>query len=140
MNPADDITVERLEDQITWYDKRSRYCQRMFKTLWVVEIAAGAVIAGSAAIAIPPVATSALGMAIVLLEGVQQLNQYQHNWITYRSTCESLKHEKFLFGACAGPYAAAADAKILLAERIEGLVSQEHAKWVSGQAEGKKSK
>ena len=75
------------------------------------------------------------GALIVVLEGLQQLQQYQQNWTTYRSTCERLKHEKFLFLARAGPYAAAPDPEPLLAERVEGLVSQEHAAWVSHREE-----
>jgi hypothetical protein len=27
------------------------------------------------------------------LEGIQQLHQYQQNWVTYWSTSESLSHE-----------------------------------------------
>jgi uncharacterized protein YdeI (BOF family) len=45
--------------------------------------------------------------------------QYHPNWITYRSTCEALKHEKYLYLAKAGPYAAVIDAHVFLAERIE---------------------
>jgi hypothetical protein len=71
------------------------------------------------------------GALIVVLEGLQQLQQYQQNWTSFRSTCERLKHEKFLFAARAGPYAAAPRPGALLAERVEGLVSQEHAAWVS---------
>lgn len=76
------------------------------------------------------------GALIVVLEGFQQLQQYQQNWTTYRSTCERLKHEKYLFAARAGPYAAVARPDALLAERVEGLVSQEHAAWVSHRNEG----
>ena len=67
-------------------------------------------------------------------EGLQQLQQYQQNWITYRATCERLKHEKFLFAARAGPYASS-EPEALLAERVESLVSQEHAAWVSQREE-----
>jgi hypothetical protein len=66
------------------------------------------------------------------------LNQFQASWIAYRSTCEALKHEKFLYLAQAGPYESNEKAIALLAERIEGLVSQEHAKWVSAQREAEK--
>jgi len=76
---------------------------------------------------------------IVVLEGLQQLNQYQANWISYRSTCEALKREKFLYLAKAGPYATANDPHALLAERIESLTSQEHAKWASTQEQSVKS-
>jgi len=74
---------------------------------------------------------AALGAAIILVEGFLQLNQDQQNWISYRCTCEALKHEKYLFLGRAGPYAGAVDGRALLADRIEGLISQEHAKWVS---------
>jgi hypothetical protein len=45
----------------------------------------------------------------------------------YRSTAESLKHEKFLYLAAAGPYAYASSPKQLHAERIEGLVTRDHS-------------
>ena len=70
---------------------------------------------------------------ITILEGMLHLNQYQQNWIAYRSTCEGLKHEKFTYLAKAAPYQDAPDPHALLAERIESLVSQEHAKWASVQ-------
>ncbi len=77
--------------------------------------------------------TAGLGVLITVLEGILHLNQYQQNWITYRSTCESLKHEKYTFLGKASPYANVPDPHALLAERIESLVSQEHAKWASVQ-------
>jgi hypothetical protein len=77
--------------------------------------------------------TAVLGLVILVVEGLQQLNQYQTNWISYRSTCEALRHEKYLFLAGAGPYAKVEQALPLLADRIEGLISQEHAKWLSAQ-------
>ena len=67
------------------------------------------------------------------MEGFQQLNQYQQNWTTYRSTCEALKHEKFLYLSKAGSYATAANPKVMLAERVESLVSQEQSKWMQTQ-------
>jgi len=59
-----------------------------------------------------------------------RVNAYEQNWINYRSTCEALKHEKFLFLAKAGPYKDATTAVTQLAERVESLVSVEHAKWL----------
>ena len=67
---------------------------------------------------------------IVVLESIQHLYQYQQNWITYRSTTEALRHERYLYLAKAGPYAEG-DQHRQLAERIEGLISQEHAKWTA---------
>ena len=76
--------------------------------------------------------TGGLAAVIVVLEGVQHLYQFQQNWITYRSTAEGLKHEHYLYLAKAGPYAEG-DPHRQLAERLEGLTSQEHAKWTASQ-------
>jgi hypothetical protein len=123
---------ERLEDQIGWYDDKSAHHERWFKRIKIVQLVAAAlipVVAGRA----PAWLTGGLGAVIVVLEGVQQLFQFQQNWIIYRSTCEALKHEKFLYLAEAGPYGTATRPHALLAERVEELVSQEHAKWAAEQ-------
>ncbi len=131
----DSLAWARLEDQIAWYSSKSQLNQRWFKLLKLCQIVAAAVIPVAAAESAPAWLISGLGALILVLEGVQQLQQYQQNWTTYRSTAERLKHEKFLFLAGAGPYAAAANQEALLAERVEGLVSQEHAAWASHQEE-----
>ncbi len=124
-------TVERLEDQITWYDRKSVVNQRWFKVLKATEIIAAAMIPFAAGFPAPAVLTGGLGVIVVVLEGVHGLNQYQQNWSAYRSTCEALKHEKYLWLAKAGPYANAQSPDVTLAERVESLISREHAKWVS---------
>lgn len=126
-----DPTLERLEDQIGWYDRKSRQSQRRFKWLKAFEMAAAAAIPVLAAFDTPGYVPAILGSLVVVTEGLLQLNQYQQNWITYRSTCEALKHEKYLFLARADVYSGATQPLRLLAERIEGLISQEHARWVS---------
>jgi Protein of unknown function (DUF4231) len=125
----------RLEDQISWYSTKSQHNQRWFKLLKLCQIVAAAAIPVAAAESAPAWLISGAGALILVLEGLQQLQQYQQNWTTYRSTAERLKHEKFLFLARAGPYAAAGKPEALLAERVEGLVSQEHAAWASDQEE-----
>jgi hypothetical protein len=135
-----DPTLERLEDQINWYDRKSNYSQRAYKWLKVIEIVAAALVPLSAGLHLPAAVTGSLGVLIAVLEGLLQLNQYHHNWIAYRSTCETLKHEKYLYLANAGPYSTTTTAHALLAERIESLVSQEHAKWAAGQEEVAKQK
>jgi hypothetical protein len=129
--PVGSAAWKRLEDQIDWYDAKSGLNQRWFKRLKVAQIVTAAAIPVAAAAAAPVWLLGGGGALIVVLEGLQQLQQYQQNWSTYRSTCERLKHEKFLYAARAGPYESAPRPDALLAERVEGLVSQEHAAWVS---------
>ena len=128
-------TCEQLEDQIGWYDRKSQSAERWHKVLKLIQMTATALIPLVAIFGAPePERISAvLALVALILEGAQQLNQYQQNWIGYRSTCEALKHEKHLYLAGAGPYVGANDALVLLADRVEGLISQEHAKWVSVQ-------
>jgi len=137
-----DPVMERLEDQIAWYDRKSLINQRYFKRIKAVEICSAALIPFLAALNFPHAlgVTGGLGVVITVLEGMLQLNQYQQNWITYRSTCESLKHEKYVYLGKASPYSNATDPHALLAERIESLVSQEHAKWASVQQQETKPK
>lgn len=136
----DDVThptLERLDSQIDWYDRKSQSAQRWFKRLKMIQIFCAGVVPLVTIFGVRDDlvgrVTAVLGLAILIVEGLQQLNQYQSNWITYRSTCESLRHEKYLYLGKAGPYAGIADPIPVLADRIEGLISQEHAKWVSVQ-------
>lgn len=130
-----DPIIARLEDQISWYDRKSVYNQKAYRRIKTVEIVSAALIpfAGTTHWQGIVWVTGGLGVLITMLEGLLNLNQYQQNWIAYRSTCESLKHEKFTYLAKAAPYAGVTDAHALLAERVESLVSQEHAKWAATQ-------
>ena len=135
-NPSEsDSIIARLEDQIGWYDRKSMSNQQIYKRIKVIEITSAGMIPFLAALQLREAMwiTGALGVIVTVLEGLLHLNQYQQNWITYRSTCEALKHEKYLYLGQAGPYATGANPHALLAERIESLVSQEHAKWASVQ-------
>lgn len=130
--------ITRLEEQISWYDKNSLDSQRYFKIYKIIEIIAAALIPFAAGFSAPAFLTGGLGVSVVVIEGIQQLNQFHHNWIIYRSTCEALKHEKYLYFGNAGPYCKAEDKTSLLADRVESLVSQEHAKWIFSRTEASK--
>jgi len=136
-----DPIVDRLEDQIAWYDSKAGKYQKSYKRIKVVEIVAAALIPFLSALHLSGVnshlpitigtVTALLGVLITVLEGILQLYQYQQAWVTYRATCEALRHEKYTYIAHAGVYAAAADARALLAERVETIGSQENTKWAS---------
>jgi hypothetical protein len=126
-------TQDRLEDQINWYDRKSGSNQRWFKGLKVAQIIVGGLIAFCATFrhGLLNYLPGLLGVVVVVLEGLQGLYQFQHNWINYRGTSEQLKREKYLWLAKAGPYASADHPDVLLAERIEDLISREQTSWVA---------
>lgn len=130
---ADPPTWERLEQQIGWYGRNARRNKRWYMRIKVLQIVAAAIIPVIAAVGMSTWVAGGLGALVVVLESMQQLFQFHSNWTHYRSTAEALKHEKFLYLAHAGAYARAAQPLALLAERVEGRVSQEHAAWASEQ-------
>jgi hypothetical protein len=127
---------QRLEEQIKWYSHGARRNKRWYMRIKVVQIVAAAAIPVLSATSLPTWVAGGLGASIVVLESIQQLFQFHSNWTHYRSTAEALKHEKYLYLAHAGSYATAATPEALLAERIEGRVSQEHSAWASEQQQG----
>jgi Protein of unknown function (DUF4231) len=132
--PAD-VTLKRLDEQIGWYGSRSRWNQFCYRSLKVIVIVAAATIPVLSSFepdVVPRWVLGALGALVAVIEGVQQVFQFHANWISYRATAEGLKREKFLYLAKADPYAAP-ERDVLLAERIEALMTQENAKWVSSQ-------
>lgn len=133
-HPEPDSGYIRLESQIAWYDSKSGSSQRNYKWAKVFVITASAAIAITSLLDYP-VATAILGAAIAIAEGMQHLNQWHHNWITYRSTCEALRHEKYTYIERADPYDDLDDvaARKLLVERVESLISTEHSKWIASQ-------
>ena len=123
----------RLAEELRWYDARARENQRWYRAIKVVQLVAAALVPVMAGVGVSAWITGGLGSAIVVLEGVQQLYQFQEHWIAYRTTWEGLRREQHLYEARGGNYATAASPPILLAERVEALVAQEHARWVSVQ-------
>lgn len=129
-----DAAHERLDDQIAWYDRKASFNRTAFKIFKLWTILAAAAVPLLAAFGVTDVRILAtLSATIAVAETVQQLNQYQANWISYRSTCEALRHEKYLYLSSAGPYAGVDNRTRLLAERVEALAAQENSKWITGQ-------
>jgi hypothetical protein len=127
----DGPTWTRLTGQIDWYDRNAKKNQQWFKIIKLVQILLSALVPVVAVADGSRVILGALGAGVVVLEAVQQLYQFHRNWISYRSTCEGLKREQHLFLVGGGEYADAADRTVLLAERLEQLISRETGDWAS---------
>jgi hypothetical protein len=68
----------RLEQQINWYDSKSGSAQRWYKRVKFFEFVATGTVP-IAALTLPGWSTALIGGLAVILEGMQQLNQWQHN-------------------------------------------------------------
>ncbi|MGH1447530.1 MAG: DUF4231 domain-containing protein [Cognatishimia sp.] len=140
-----DSGYERLEAQISWYDEKSGAAQKAYKLTKYFTIGASALIPVIAVSAFPysEFTVAILGALIAIFEGANHVNQWQHHWITYRSTCEALRHEKYAFIEAVEPYDISdeIERRKHLVGRVESLISTEHSKWIAVQDEaGKKVK
>ena len=132
---AEEYIRDRVEDQITWYDTKSLKNQRLFKRLRLAEIAAAATIpllSGFVDLERPaiPIAIGILGAIVAVIAGALGLYQFEQHWVEYRTTCESLKKERFLFLTGSEPFdQQPRDNYQLLVQRVEALVSKENTNW-----------
>lgn len=126
----------RVNDQINWMDGKSSWNQKVYKRLKIAEIVAAALVPMLAGYqtqttdsrSVLGIVIGALGVIIVILSSIRQLNKYQENWITYRTTAESIKREKFLFETGAIPYNNEMAFQQFVIN-VESLLSKENESW-----------
>lgn len=100
-----EYTEKRLDPQIRWYDKKAQSNKHCYKGLRILEIIIAAFI--------PFLIGYMTGPALLKFT---------------IGTCESLTHEKYLFETKTEPYNTE-DPFLLLAQRVETLISKENTNW-----------
>ncbi|MHC4437288.1 MAG: DUF4231 domain-containing protein [Planctomycetota bacterium] len=133
---------ERLEDQIGWYDKKSQWNQKIFKRLRTAEIIAAATIpllSGYITLSDSKIRliVGFLGVTVAIIAGIVPLCKFHEHWVEYRTTCETLKHHKYLFLTKSSPYNGNR-AFNLLVENVESFISKENSNWQNLQKESER--
>jgi hypothetical protein len=125
--------AERLENEIVWYEKKSRKNKRYYYFLRVIELVSAALIpllinylSGETALLKSTI--EVLSIIIVISTGMLSLFQFHELWTEYRTNAESLKHEKYLYLSASRPYDKGDKFKLLV-ERVERLISIENSRW-----------
>jgi hypothetical protein len=124
----------RLNDQIDWYDRKSSQNQKCFKRLQVATILASAAIPflsgyiGGPSTFCLKICVGLLGLVVAAITAMLGVYKFHENWLEYRTTCETLKHEKYLFLTRSTPYAEDGNLNLLV-ERVEGIISKENTAW-----------
>lgn len=126
---------KRVDDQISWYGKKSAVIKKRHYTLRVIVILISVILpflTGIMSDKTPyiKIAIATGSLIIAFFEGISSLYKYQEQWLTYRNTAESLKREKILFLTKSGPYEKS-QALSLLVNRCEGIMSEENQTWQS---------
>ena len=136
----DEYVQTRVDGQIDWYNRKSEANQQWFRVLRIVEIVAAAsipLLAGYADTLAPiKLVVGSLGLLVAVIAGVLGLYQFQELWTGYRTTCEALKQEKYLFITKTEPYDEL-EPFPLFVQRIENLISKEHSNWIQQMRAGK---
>jgi hypothetical protein len=138
---------ERLDEQISWYGKKSAYNKLRFRICQLIIIVASAVIP-IINLGIPLTQgnpyhalgiTAILGAIITIVTALSQLDTYFETWVLYRTTAEALKRERFLYLNSAADYSGLpGEAKNkLLVERVEAMLSSENSKFLSLQQQAR---
>jgi len=131
-----DPVLARLRSQLAWYSQSAQKSKRWFTVFKVTSIIAAAAIPVLAGFGVDwlgsylTLALGLLGAVIVIIEGLLRLFQWEQHWLNYRTTKLALDREHALYLAAAGPYAESKDARRLLAETVEDLLSRENQSWV----------
>lgn len=128
----EDYLKNRLDDQIAWYSKKSSGNQKMYKRLQMIIIITSVSIpflsGYTGQYAFLNIIIGLIGVTIASITAILSLNKYQENWLEYRTTAESLKHQKYLYLTGTNPYHEE-KAFTLLVQEVEVLISKENSNW-----------
>ena len=131
----EDYLEKRVQDQIGWYSRKSSSNKRWFyrlkfaETLLAVLIPflTGYITDGCSGLKIT---VGIIGVLVAALTGFVTLFKLQENWVKYRTMCESLTQERYLYLAHAGVYKEASRFNLFV-ERIESMLTKENSQWTS---------
>lgn len=131
INP-EDYLKNRLDDQIAWYSKKSSRNQKMYKRLQMIIIITSVSIpflsGYTGQYSFLNIIIGLIGVTIASITAILSLNKYQENWLEYRTTAESLKHQKYLYLTGTNPYHEE-KAFTILVQEVEVLISKENSNW-----------
>lgn len=125
---------KRVNDQIIWYDEKSKNAQKYYKAYQIVEIILATLIpllAGySQSYKQITFIIGLLGTVIAIIESITKLYKFHENWIQYRTTCEMLRYQKYLYLTRSAPYNSKDETvDNVFVRTIENIISAENNQW-----------
>jgi hypothetical protein len=110
------------------YSHAARANRLAYQSSKVLAIVAAAAVTICAALSAPAWLTATLGGLLVVLEGLQQMFQWQTNWITYRRSAEQMRQHGFAFASGMPPYDGV-DRRQQLATLMQTVALTENTTW-----------
>lgn len=128
---SEQYMLERVDDQLSWYSKKSASNKTWHHRLQLVTLIAAAlvpVVSLSSSELSVRILVALLGSIATVAAGIVGLYQFKDLWVDYRSTAEQLKYEKYLFLTGAAPYRDSTSFSLFV-NRVEGIIAQENRGW-----------
>ncbi len=134
----DAYLMDRYEDQIKWYDGKAQKYKRLYNIFQAPILILAAitpvlvVVESNDRVKVITVVVSAL---VAIGTSMLKTFNFQETWISYRTTCETLKKEKHYYDWKIGEYGQSSNREKAFVERVESL-PRENTMWLS--ARGRK--
>lgn len=134
MDPGQYI-LERVDDQLTYYEKAANKAKSKhvtFQTSILVLALLVPVIANlKMDTGVLNYSVTITSLLLAMLTGIANFRKFGDLWLSYRTTEESIKREKFLFLTSSGKYAGNDAAFSEFVGTMESILSAEHNKFRS---------
>ena len=130
--------IERVDDQISWYNKKSKINQTRYKSLKTIVIIVSVSIPVLAGMISDgdnwlKIVVGICGASIAGVEGILSLFKFQDLWLQYRLTAEMLEREKIIFLTGSGPYENSSSAFKNFVINAESIMGNENQTWLENQ-------
>ncbi len=132
---------DRVEDQLEYYGNAADRAKRVHMLVQTTIIVLGLLVpvlanlpetVGSIDVSnVIKFAVTLSALALAILTGISNFRKFGDLWLSYRTTAELIKHEKYLFLTKSGQYASKDSAFDRFVSAIESIVSSEHNKFRS---------
>jgi hypothetical protein len=142
----DEPAIPYIDSVTDWYDKAAGRYRIAYLSTKVFQLCVTASIP-VVSLAMRPTGggregliTGVLAAVLLVTEGIQQTLQLLPRWTKYRAAHNALRRERLLYEAAAGDYANASVPIKLFTERVNIIISDENAAWISIQDRLKEGK
>lgn len=130
----DSYIKERVDNQINWYDSKSK----IFKAYTLISKFSIILLSASIPFLVEMMHHNqevikevifVFALLIGIITGVSSFMKLQEKWYSYRTTCESLKHQKFLFLTESGHFQNNENKNNEFVLKVERIISKENSEW-----------
>ena len=143
----DDYLKNRYWDQINYYEVKAGHNQRIYRCLQWALIILAALTPALIEFNLNDLIGKGFGhiatltsVIVVILTAALKTFKYQENWINYRTTCEALKKEIYLYDAGLSDYQQSDDREAQFIDRVEALLARENTIWLTVQKKKEQQK